>query len=103
LTAAITQLALRTARSSGRRSPPDPSVAAVPEDIHVLSLRRRVRFMWAATAVFALCTLIAAVNADLALWGLLLILVVRVADLASLSRAAHRSAPSAETGADEAA
>src|SRR5919202_1825668 len=83
LTCAITELALRIAHSSGRRSPPDPSVAAVPEDIHLLTLRRRVRFMWAATAVVALCTLISVVHADLALWGLLLILGVRVADLAS--------------------
>ena len=56
--------------------------------------------MWAATAVFALCTLISVVHADLALWGLLLILGVRVADLANLRRPARRSSPSAETGAE---
>ena len=40
--------------------------------------RRHLRLTWAATAVFGLCTVISAWNADLGLWALLLILVIRL-------------------------
>jgi uncharacterized membrane protein len=54
----------------------------LPEQASMSGLHRHVRLSWAATAVFGVCAVISAWNADLGLWGLLLILVVRLADRA---------------------
>jgi uncharacterized membrane protein len=49
------------------------------EEDSMSSHRRHVRRTWAATAVFGLCAVVSAWNADLGLWGLLLILAIRLA------------------------
>jgi uncharacterized membrane protein len=54
--------------------------------------RRGVWFMWGATAVFGVCAAVSLRNPDLGLWGLLLILVVRLARVAG-SRPAGRRWP----------
>jgi uncharacterized membrane protein len=54
----------------------------VPDRASIGVRTRHVRRSWAATAVFGLCAVISAWNADLGLWGLVLILVVRLADRA---------------------
>ena len=42
---------------------------------------RRVRWAWLTTAVFALCTLVSLVNADVGMFALLLLAVVRVIEV----------------------
>jgi uncharacterized membrane protein len=54
--------------------------------------RRRLHAMWAVTGVFGVCAVISLWNADLGLWGLLLILVVRIMRVAG-SRPAGRRWP----------
>jgi hypothetical protein len=50
----------------------------IPEQAHVGIRRRQLRRTWAATAIFGVCGVISLWNADAGLWGLLLILVVRL-------------------------
>jgi uncharacterized membrane protein len=47
----------------------------------VMGPSRRVRWAWLTTAVFGLCTLLSLVNADLGLFALLLLAVVRVIEV----------------------
>jgi uncharacterized membrane protein len=67
LTSAITQLTVRE----------------VDEQEPMNGARRHLAFMWLTTAVFGACAVISAWNADLGLWGLLLLLLLRMADRAA--------------------
>lgn len=55
------------------------AVHQIPDQASLSARRRHVRLTWGATAVFGVCAVISAWNADLGLWGLLLILGVRLA------------------------
>jgi uncharacterized membrane protein len=65
LTSAMIEVAHRSARRAGRA---------------VARPGWRVALTWATPAVFAVCTLVSAVSADAGLFGLLLLLVVRLAE-----------------------
>jgi uncharacterized membrane protein len=66
VTSAMIEVAHRSAAAAG---------SAEPRPL------RRVALTWATTAVFVLCTLVSLVNADLGLLALLLLVVVRVAEV----------------------
>lgn len=86
LTSAMTQLGARTRLRSEPAGPPIPGRGA---------------FVWVTTAVFGLCALLGAVNPDLGLLGLLLLVVVRAAEVVSptLNRRRGDGRDHAERGA----
>ena len=71
LTSGMTQLALLARPDAQRHGP---------------SLRWRTAMTWTTTAVFGLCALVGAVNPDLGLYGLLLLVAVRVAEVVGPTR-----------------
>jgi uncharacterized membrane protein len=77
------------------------TVHQVHEQASIGVPRPHVRLTWAATAVFGVCTVISAWNADLGLWCLLLILVVRLADRARSRVRARRSFTDRASGSAE--
>ncbi len=73
ITAAITQLATRAVATAAA----GPGAGERSRGL-VAQHRRRLVLTWISTAVFAVCALVSLVNADAGLYGLLLLVVVRV-------------------------